>query len=354
LFVADLITYCTLTNLIPKLHYKGFEFGNGSFPNSNCVQNAKNVPKPSARMLAHVLLEKKWRIVLCILFIYLLIFGWGEESRVMSVLPFFCFVIKRKIMFLVVFISEQPESHSSTLVRRKTVTNLNCCDSFSDLNSLNADFCNCAKTEPKYKDQIIQTDSEHLHSVTAHEFSFVQVQQDTENNSKTKQHSNSENILKRYGNSENASKTNGNTETPVPKPRRMRLNRRRKPLPEVDDVFENVEINQKTNEEDSSECFFLSVMKPEEVMIQTEKLSQTPPYQCQKNYIPKNELSLLLKIAPDQLKNTERKLSSPPKESALLDVLSKWLLGPEKELTKGANIPSKGEIGPWAWSETSF
>ena len=130
------------------------------------------------------------------------------------------------------------------------------------------------------------------------------------------------------------------------------MNHRRKPLPEVDDVFESVEINDKTDPKESSECFFLSVLKPEEVLIKTENLSQSPPYQCQKNYIPKNELSLLLKIPPDQINHKEENTTEPPNQSTMLHVLSKWLLGPKKEPVRDPKTQSsKGENMVWAWSE---
>ena len=188
--------------------------------------------------------------------------------------------------------------------------------------------CKRVKTDPKYKDQMVQTETDTLHSVAASdEFSFVSapsqaVNKSAKTNGKPGKHLNSR-----------------GTKQPVPKPRR-RVNSRRMPLPEVDDVFESVEIDGKTNEQKPTECFFLSVATPE-VLKETENLSRTPPFQCQKNFIPKNELSLLLPLSPELIKSKHENLSTPQRNQfSLLDVISKWLNGQKNEPLKVENNPS--------------
>ena len=108
---------------------------------------------------------------------------------------------------------------------------------------------------------------------------------------------------------------------PVPLPRK------RKPkdvnanhLDQLSTVFENVELNKKDqNDKDCpAECFFLSVLKPEEALSNSEK-KPISALRCERNYIPKNELSLLLSLI-DQ--NETAKLY----QNSLLEVIKCWLL----------------------------
>ena len=188
------------------------------------------------------------------------------------------------------------------------MTNLNACDSFTELSCTAVQNNTTSHVAKQFTNETVQTDIDSAFSVTDEEFTYVQA----------------------------PARPSWKTETPRPVP----LPRKRSKIPQVTDVFENIEVEDQNGHKEATECFFLSVLKPE-ALKQNEPTEKALPLECQKNYIPKNELSLLLTLSDDGMKRKkEKNIKEFPKPS-FLDILSHWLLGEKMDNKPEKKLPNR-------------
>lgn len=247
------------------------------------------------------------------------------------------------------FIPGQTESQSSTLVRRKTLQNLTSCSSFTELNGL-TNGTNGREHTGTHNDNG-NRDINHTRckskrrpsaavDATA-EFSFFNPTYEVVDGCC------------------NAAKDKEVKPVPLPRRKKQNTTEKQEALQELNDVFENVEVNLKSRDDNvADECVFLSVSQDELLKHEQCVQSSASPSECRKYYIPKNELSLLLKLTSDAIRND--KASFPNfKEHRVLDVINNWLMGEKKRSKEAAiintKLPEKRKGGKWvAWYQASI
>ena len=229
---------------------------------------------------------------------------------------------------VVVVVPDKTESQSSTLVRRKTLGNLNCCKSFTELDGLandaNENDSNRIRQDNGNRNINHQTRKplRRLASADASsEFSFFNpTYEPTKIGAK-------------------ADKESG--KRPVPLPRRKK--RISEASDKLNDVFENVEVRVGSSDDNvHDECMFLSVSKDE--VLNRDLVAPEPPAspsKCRKYYIPKKELSLLLKLTTDAVHDDKASFPNFMEHDSLLDVISNWLLGERNRINEADIVKKK-------------